>query len=238
MYTPIKPLEVLAEEIGVPVDKLVKLDANENLYGPIPEIMEAISRANLHIYPDPSQNHFRAALSKYLGVPANCIVGGTGSDDNIDILIRLVDPHTILITTPTFGMYSFLGKIDKARIVDVPRVPQTFELDFDAIAEALAKLPVPPNRVIMFFASPNNPTGNPLSIPQVEKLCSLGATVVIDEAYLSILSILFYILFLNCMLLRYNKTLFITTSRGVLYFFSLFYILSHIFHFFYYFKIR
>lgn len=187
LYTPIKPLEVLAEEIGVPVDKLVKLDANENLYGPIPEIMEAISRANLHIYPDPSQNHFRAALSKYLGVPANCIVGGTGSDDNIDILIRLVDPHTILITTPTFGMYSFLGKIDKARIVDVPRVPQTFELDFDAIAEALAKLPVPPNRVIMFFASPNNPTGNPLSIPQVEKLCSLGATVVIDEAYLSIL---------------------------------------------------
>lgn len=78
------------------------------------------------IYPDPSQNYFRAALSKYLGVPANCIVGGSGSDDNIDILIRLVDPHTILITTPTFGMYSFLGKIDKARIVDVPRLPNTF----------------------------------------------------------------------------------------------------------------
>lgn len=49
LYTPIKPLEVLAEEIGLPVEKLVKLDANENLYGPIPEIMEAISRANLRI---------------------------------------------------------------------------------------------------------------------------------------------------------------------------------------------
>lgn len=37
-YHPVKPLEVLAEEIGVPVDKLVKLDANENLYGPIEEV--------------------------------------------------------------------------------------------------------------------------------------------------------------------------------------------------------
>jgi histidinol-phosphate aminotransferase len=37
-YTPVKPLDVLAEEIGVPVERLVKLDANENLYGPIPEV--------------------------------------------------------------------------------------------------------------------------------------------------------------------------------------------------------
>ena len=36
----------------------------------------------------------------------------------------------------------------------------------------------------MFFASPNNPTGNPLTIPQVEQLCKLGATIIIDEAYL------------------------------------------------------
>lgn len=49
LYTPIKPLEVVAEEIGVPVEKLVKLDANENLYGPIPEIMDAIAHANLRI---------------------------------------------------------------------------------------------------------------------------------------------------------------------------------------------
>lgn len=49
LYTPIKPLEVLADEIGIPVDQLVKLDANENLYGPIPEIQEAIAKANLRI---------------------------------------------------------------------------------------------------------------------------------------------------------------------------------------------
>lgn len=49
------------------------------------------------------------------------IVIGTGSDDLLDVLIRVVDPKAIVISTPTFGMYSFLGKINKARIVDVPR---------------------------------------------------------------------------------------------------------------------
>lgn len=37
-YAPVKPLDVLAEEIGVKVEELVKLDANENLYGPVPEV--------------------------------------------------------------------------------------------------------------------------------------------------------------------------------------------------------
>jgi histidinol-phosphate aminotransferase len=183
LYTPIKPLEVLAEEIGIPVDKLIKLDANENLYGPIPEIKEAIANANLHIYPDPSQTYFRASLAKYTNLPIECVVGGTGSDDLIDIIMRLVDPHTIMYSTPTFGMYSFLGKINKANVLDIPRLPLTFELDYDAISAALSRLDCPPNRVLMFFPSPNNPTGNPLSIPQVERLCSLGATIVVDEAY-------------------------------------------------------
>ena len=41
-YTPVKPLDVLAREIGVPVSRIVKLDANENLYGPVPAIAEAV----------------------------------------------------------------------------------------------------------------------------------------------------------------------------------------------------
>ncbi len=97
IYTPIKPLEVLAEEIGVPIDKLIKLDANENLYGPIQEVKEAITNSNLRIYPiipialllfslypdiypDPSQTYLRNALSKYMNLPAECLVAGTGSD--------------------------------------------------------------------------------------------------------------------------------------------------------------
>ena len=108
-YHPVKPLEVLAEEIGVPVEKLVKLDANENLYGPIDEITSAISSCKvLHIYPDPTQSYFRRALSGFLSVPEEFICGGTGSDELLDLVFRLFDPTAIVNLPPTFGMYPFL----------------------------------------------------------------------------------------------------------------------------------
>ena len=67
-YKPVKPLDVLAEEIGVPVERLVKLDANENLYGPVDEIKAALQACNaLHIYPDPAL-HWRALYKSDLSV--------------------------------------------------------------------------------------------------------------------------------------------------------------------------
>lgn len=48
-------------------------------------------------------------------------MSGSGSDDILDIVIRMVDPQAIYISSPTFGMYNFLGKISKATIIDVPR---------------------------------------------------------------------------------------------------------------------
>jgi histidinol-phosphate/aromatic aminotransferase/cobyric acid decarboxylase-like protein len=114
-------------------------------------------------------------------------------------MMRLVDPHTIMFSTPTFGMYSFLGKINKSNTLDVPRLPLSFgipvfslflfsfsfsptllyilfksfyfifdlfeELDFDAIAARLSHLECASNRVLMFFPSPNNPTGALLPSP-------------------------------------------------------------------------
>ena len=64
---PVKPLDVLAAEIGLPVDRLVKLDANENLYGPHPEVLKAIARAPFHIYPDPGQERCANAIADYVG---------------------------------------------------------------------------------------------------------------------------------------------------------------------------
>ena len=91
-YTPVQPLDVLAAEIGLPVAQLVKLDANENLYGPHPAVREAVASADLHIYPDPGQVALRGAIAEYVGVTAAQIVAGSGADDLIDILLRLVRP--------------------------------------------------------------------------------------------------------------------------------------------------
>ena len=55
-YTPIVPFEVLSLQLGLPAEQIVKLDANENPYGPAPAVIEALAEYNFyHIYPDPQQ---------------------------------------------------------------------------------------------------------------------------------------------------------------------------------------
>jgi histidinol-phosphate aminotransferase len=176
-YTPVKPLDVLAREIGVPAGQLVKLDANENLYGPIEAIREAVARADFHIYPDPGQTQLRAAIAEYCGVSPEQVVAGSGADDLIDIILRLVEPEAVVVAPPTFGMYSFLARIDRARVVEVARRSQ-FAVDIEAIGRAVSE-----GARIVFLASPNNPSGNVLSTADVEALCRLEAMIVIDEAY-------------------------------------------------------
>ena len=176
-YVPVKPLDVLAAEIGVPVERLVKLDANENLYGPHPEVLRAIQQAPFHIYPDPGQAALRDDIANFVGTDPECVVAGTGADDLIDILIRLVMPESVAIATPTFGMYRFLAKISRAKPVEVPRRPN-FDLDVVALRHA-----VHAGAGIVFLTSPNNPTGNPVNLAELEALLALNALIVVDEAY-------------------------------------------------------
>jgi histidinol-phosphate aminotransferase len=177
-YTPVKPLDVLAKEIGVPVERLVKLDANENLYGPIPEIREAVASANFHIYPDPGQNALREAIAEYAGVAPDQVVAGAGADDLIDVLLRIAQPSAIVDVPPTFGMYGFLAKINGAKVMEVTRLDD-FRPDIPGIRAA-----VEDGAKVVFLASPNNPTGNPLSHDEVREICGLEAFVAIDEAYI------------------------------------------------------
>lgn len=176
-YVPVKPLDVLAREVGVPVERLVKLDANENLYGAPKAVFDAIAAADLHIYPDPGQVALREAIGDYLGVAPEQVVAGAGSDDLIDIIIRLVLPEATVSAPPTFGMYRFLTLIAGARHVEVPRGPR-FEVDVKGIAKAVRD-----GATIVFLPSPNNPTGNTLTRAELEAVCELDALVVVDEAY-------------------------------------------------------
>ncbi|MCZ2111718.1 MAG: histidinol-phosphate transaminase [Dehalococcoidia bacterium] len=176
-YVPVKPLDVLAEEIGMPIRSLVKLDANENLYGAPPQVFDAIRQADLHIYPDPGQTALRAAIAEYVQCSPDQVVAGTGADDLIDIIIRLALPESVAILTPTFGMYRFLARISRVRPVEVPR-GKRFEVDIEGTRRA-----VEAGAGIVFATSPNNPTGNCLTNDEVEALCQLDALIVVDEAY-------------------------------------------------------
>ncbi|KAJ1487307.1 pyridoxal phosphate-dependent transferase [Baffinella frigidus] len=186
VYHPVRPLDVISDEIGIPVEDIAKLDANENLH-PVPEeLMSAVTDAlsslssgcSAQIYPDPTQTHLRAAIAKLHDVSPSQVCGGSGSDDILDIIMRLVDAETCIISPPTFGMYKFLGALTKIKIIEVPRKPD-FAVNVEAV---VASIRANKCRLVM-LPSPNNPTGTLLPNEDIRILCKEDALIVVDEAY-------------------------------------------------------
>ena len=180
-YEPIEPPEQLAARYGVAPEAIVKLDGNENPYGPSPRALAALSGAlPAHRYPDPEQRRLRAALARRHGVPPECIVAGAGADELIDLVYRVfVEPgDRVAVASPTFGMYAFDARLSGAELVDVPRDAGDWSLDAHALVAAAATAKV------VFIASPNNPTGGLLPPEVCERLLASGALLVVDEAYI------------------------------------------------------
>ena len=178
-YDPVDPPELLAERAGIPLEKVVKLNGNENPYGGSPKAAAAVADTPLHIYPDPLQRSMRRALSEYTGMGEDSIIVGAGSDELIDLLFRLfIDQgDKILDFEPTFGMYGFCARVAGGSISFVPR-NELFDIDVEAAEDA-----VDDRTKIIFLSSPNNPTGNLTSNDQIEALLKTGRIVVVDEAY-------------------------------------------------------
>jgi histidinol-phosphate aminotransferase len=180
-YTPILPFEVLSEQLGFAPEDIVKLDANENPYGPSPRVRQALAAMLYpHIYPDPEARHLRRALADYAGVPMDYLLAGHGADELIDLVMRLfIEPGDAIINCPpTFGMYKFDAAVNGARLVSVTRRPD-FSLNVDAVLAAAAE----PRAKLLFVTSPNNPDGSLLSDEDLSQLLELPLIVVLDEAY-------------------------------------------------------
>src|SRR6185436_14575817 len=134
-YTPILPFEVLSARLGRDPRDIIKLDANENPYGPSPKVLEALTRLPYpHIYPDPESTALRAALAQDTGLPPENLLAGAGADELIDLIMRLfLQPgDAILDCPPTFGMYAFDAAVNVAQVLRVPRHPD-FSIDVNAI---------------------------------------------------------------------------------------------------------
>jgi histidinol-phosphate aminotransferase len=180
-YQPIFPFEVLAARLGREPDAIVKLDANENPYGPSPRVRAALADlAYIHIYPDPESRVLRAALADFTGLPADLLLAGAGADELIDLAIRLfLQPgDAVLDCPPTFGMYAFDAAIAGARVISVPR-HQDWSVNVSAVVEAVREY----RPKLIFLTSPNNPDGGWLTDADLEQLLALPLVVVLDEAY-------------------------------------------------------
>ncbi len=181
-YVPILPFEVLSAQLGRPPEDIVKLDANENPYGPSPGVREALSTMPYpHIYPDPESRHLRAALADFTGVPMDLLLAGCGADELIDLVMRLfvATGDVIVNCPPTFGMYSFDAAVNGARLLSVPRQAD-FSLDVEGGVQAIA---AEPRAKLFYVTSPNNPDGGLLDSDDLRRLLSLPVVVVLDEAY-------------------------------------------------------
>lgn len=180
-YTPIVPFEALSERLGIPAHDIVKLDANENPYGPSPRAIAALaSYPHYAIYPDPDHTSLRRAIAAYIDQPIERIVCGNGSDEIIDLLLRLIvaPGDAVVEAPPTFGMYRFNAGVVGGRAVQAPR-DERFDVDVEMVGAAVER----EQAKIIFLPSPNNPTGNSLRRGAVERLLELPALLVVDEAY-------------------------------------------------------
>ena len=142
-YTSILPFEVLSDELGYVPEEIVKLDANENPYGPSPRVRQALAEMPYpHIYPDPESRHLRRALADYTGLSSEYLLAGHGADELIDLVMRLfIAPGDVVLNCPpTFGMYPFDAAVNGARVLSLTR-RANFGLDVDRIAEAVAGEP-------------------------------------------------------------------------------------------------
>lgn len=181
-YQPILPFEVLSTQLGRKPEDIIKLDANENPYGPPPQVVEALGKMKFaHIYPDPQNRRLRDALAKDSGVGSEYILVGCGADELIDLIMRCVlDPgDKIVDCPPTFTMYEFDAAVNGALVIKVPR-KSDFSLNVEQITEVVRQ----ENPKCIFLTSPNNPDGSVINDEDLLKILDLPVLVVLDEAYI------------------------------------------------------
>ena len=180
VYQGVDPVEVMAERAGIPHDKIIRLNGNENPYGPSPAVAAALADfPNFNHYPDPEQRQLRQALSDHINIDPDRIIAGNGSDELIDMLFRMfIGPgDNIINLTPTFGMYALGAEICGGEAVSVPR-DADFEIDLEGV-----KLAITPRTKAIVVCSPNNPSGNLAAEAEVRALLDTGLLVIVDEAY-------------------------------------------------------
>jgi histidinol-phosphate aminotransferase len=159
----------------------VKLNTNENPYPPSPAVagaIEEVLRRGLQKYPDPMAGAFRRRASEVLGVPADWILAGNGSDDILTIVSRalLGQGQWLRLPYPSYILYKTLAELQGAEAEEV-----RFRPDW-SLPEEFAR-PRPELRLV-FLANPNSPSGTLVPPERVLEIAAgLPCPLLVDEAY-------------------------------------------------------
>lgn len=180
-YLPGKPITQLAREMGIPVERIVKLASNENPLGMSPKAKAALEKAvgTLERYPDDFE--LKDALAKHNGLGMERIVLGNGSNDVLDLIARvfLSPGRSAIFSHHAFAVYPLASLSAGAELIAVPA--KDYGHDLDAMRAAIR-----PDTRLIWIANPNNPTGTFLPYPQLKAFLQAvpaDVVVVLDEAY-------------------------------------------------------
>lgn len=168
----LKPYSSARDEFKGSKENLIFLDANENPF-----------ENGVNRYPDPQQLELKGLISDIKNVSKDNILLGNGSDEVLDLLIRMFcepSKDNIIILPPTYGMYEVLANVNAVETFKINLSDETFQPEAATILEAANG-----NSKILFICSPNNPTGNSFKASTIEFLLkNFKGIVVIDEAYI------------------------------------------------------
>ncbi len=176
-----KPITQLAREMGIAVERIVKLASNENPLGMSPKAKTAIEKAiaTLERYPDDFE--LKSALASHTTLGKERIVLGNGSNDVLDLIARvfLAPGRSTIFSQHAFAVYPLASLSAGAELIAVPA--KDFGHDLDAMRAAIR-----PDTRLIWIANPNNPTGTFVPYPQLKAFMHAvpaDVVVVVDEAY-------------------------------------------------------
>jgi histidinol-phosphate aminotransferase len=187
-YKPGKPISETQREYGL--TEVIKLASNENPLGPSPKAVAAVQAAltQMHRYPDPACYDLVQKISEKWNVPATQVAIGNGSNEIIDLLIRIFcEPgDSILTSKSAFVAYQVCAQAARVKVRQVP-LKADLTLDLKAIADDFYRNPTAKTKMI-FIPNPNNPTGTLVGGTELDEfLVRLGnrddVLLVFDEAY-------------------------------------------------------
>ncbi|MBM3350791.1 MAG: histidinol-phosphate transaminase [Betaproteobacteria bacterium] len=162
------------------LNNLVKLNTNENPYGPSPRVIEALKAEaadTLRLYPDPNSDALKAAIAETYHLNANQVFVGNGSDEVLAHVFQALLKHDKPLLFPDIT-YSFYPVYCGLYGIDYQTIPLAEDFSIN-----IADYEKPNGGII--FPNPNAPTGIPLTLAQIERLLqnNSDSVVVVDEAY-------------------------------------------------------
>ncbi len=180
-YTPGKPIEETERELGI--TNIIKLASNENSLGPSKKAIKAVKKAltKVHIYPDANGYYLKEKIAKIHNVSTDQIVLGNGSNDIIDLMVRVfcVPGEEVITSKMSFIMYYISSQAQNCILKLTEMKNYTFDLQ--AIKDSITE-----KTKMIFIANPNNPTGTYITKKELKNfLKSIPEDIVVglDEAY-------------------------------------------------------